>query len=231
MRTVAISGLCLLSLSAALAGCGTPVSSASDDHLVTERAELEAQHEQGLITDQEYQDRRKELAKVAAKYDGIYASHIRNEGDRLLEAIDEAIEIGERSGAPVLIHHLKASGRANWGRMDEAVARIEAARGRGLDVMASVYPYTASSTGLDAVLPAWFEAETPAATITRLHDPAWRDSLSGYLDGRHQGGDWNLATSAGGPEGVLISDVVTDSLERYEGMRLSEIAAEEKRCQ
>jgi N-acyl-D-aspartate/D-glutamate deacylase len=170
-----------------------------------------------------------ELAAVAARHGGIYASHIRNEGDRLLEAIDEAIEIGERSGAPVLIHHLKASGRANWGRMREAVARIEAARARGIDVMASVYPYTASSTGLDAVLPAWFEAETPVTTFARLHDPAWRDSLTGYLDGRDQGGDWNLATSAGGPEGVLISDVVTDSLARYEGMRLSEIAAERGR--
>ncbi len=167
-----------------------------------------------------------ELATVAARHGGIYASHIRNEGDRLLEAIDEAIEIGERSGAPVLIHHLKASGRANWGKMEEAVARIEAARARGIDVVASVYPYTASSTGLDAVLPAWFEAETPDETIARLEDPAWRDSLAGYLAGQGQAGDWNLATSAGGPEGVLISDVVTDSLERYEGMRLSEIAAE-----
>ncbi|MGH2781855.1 MAG: N-acyl-D-amino-acid deacylase family protein [Thermoleophilaceae bacterium] len=167
-----------------------------------------------------------ELAAVAARHGGIYASHIRNEGDRLIEAIDEAIEIGERSGAPVLIHHLKASGRPNWGKMDEAVARIEAARRRGIDVMASVYPYTASSTGLDAVLPGWFEAETAAGTIARLKDPVWRDSLAGYLGGRDQGGDWNLATSAGGPEGVLISDLVTDSLTRYEGMRLSEIAAE-----
>ena len=166
-----------------------------------------------------------ELASVVARRGGIYASHIRNEGDRLLEAIDEAIEIGERSGAPVLIHHLKASGRANWGKMDGAIARIESARARGIDVMASVYPYTASSTGLDAVLPDWFEAETPEGTIARLRDPAWRDSLGGYLAGRVQGGDWNLATSAGGPEGVLISDVVTDSLEQYEGMRLSEIAA------
>ncbi|MCI0581578.1 MAG: D-aminoacylase, partial [Chloroflexi bacterium] len=167
-----------------------------------------------------------ELAAVAARQGGIYASHIRNEGDRLVEAIDEAIEIGERSGAPVLIHHLKASGRANWGKMDAAVARIEAARARGIDVMASVYPYTASSTGLDAVLPEWFEAEAPDKTLARLRDPAWRDSLVAYLDGRDQGGDWNLATSAGGPEGVLISDVVTDSLEPYEGKRLSEIAAE-----
>jgi N-acyl-D-amino-acid deacylase len=95
--------------------------------------------------------------------------------------------------------------------------------------MASVYPYTASSTGLDAVLPGWFEADTPDETIARLTDPAWRDSLAAYLGGRDQGGDWNLATSAGGPEGVLISDVVTDSLTGYEGMRLSEIAAERGR--
>jgi len=166
-----------------------------------------------------------ELARVVGRGGGIYATHMRSEGDRLLEAIDEAVAIGERSGAPVLIHHLKASGRANWGKMDKAIARIESARARGIDVMASVYPYTASSTGLDAVLPDWFEAETPEGTIARLRDPAWRDSLGGYLAGRVQGGDWNLATSAGGPEGVLISDLVTDSLERYEGMRLSEIAA------
>lgn len=167
-----------------------------------------------------------ELAAVAAGRGGLYATHMRSEGSDLLGSIDEAIAIGERSGAPVLIHHLKASGRPNWGTMDAAVARIEAARARGLEVRANVYPYTASSTGLDAILPGWFEAETAEETLARLRDPAWRDSLSGYLSGRSQTGDWNLATSAGGPEGVQVSDVVTDSIVRYEGMRLSEIAAE-----
>ncbi len=167
-----------------------------------------------------------DLARVVADAGGFYATHMRSEGTNLLESIDEAIAIGERSGAPVLIHHLKASGRPNWGKMDAAVERIAAARERGVDVMVNVYPYIASSTGLDAILPGWFEAETAEETLARLRDPAWRDSLSTYLSGQSQSGDWNLATSAGGPEGVQISDVVADSLERYEGMRLSEVAEE-----
>lgn len=166
------------------------------------------------------------LVEVAAAHGGIYASHIRSEGENLLEAIAEAIEIGERSGAPVLIHHLKASGSANWGKMDAAVAAIEAARERGVDVMASVYPYTASSTGLDNVLPAWAEGETPEETLARLHDPAFRDSLEVFLSGTTEDGQPELATSGGGPAGVQISDIVADSLAHYEGMRLDRVAAE-----
>jgi len=164
------------------------------------------------------------LARVAARHGGIYATHMRDEGDGVLDAIDEAIEIGERSGAPVLIHHLKASGKANWGRMVDAVARIEAARARGLDVMASVYPYTASSTGLDVVLPPWAEAETTEETLANLRDPAFRRRLETFLSGTTDEGAPALGTSAGGPAGVQISDAVADSLARYEGMRLSEVA-------
>ncbi len=167
-----------------------------------------------------------ELARVVAERGGFYATHMRSEGARLLEAIDEAITIGERSGAPVLIHHLKASGKANWGKMAEAIDRIEAARARGLDVMASVYPYVASSTGLDQVLPDWVTEGGTEAALARLADPALRDSLEAELSGRTQAGDWTLGTSAGGPSGIQISDVVTDSLERYEGMRLDRVAAE-----
>ena len=167
-----------------------------------------------------------ELARVVAEHGGIYATHMRSEGARLLEAIDEAIEIGRRSGAPVLIHHLKASGKANWGKMAAAIERIEAARARGLDVMASVYPYVASSTGLDQVLPDWATEGGTEATLARLADPALRDSLEAELSGRTESGDWTLGTSAGGPSGIQIADVVTDSLERYEGMRLDAIAAE-----
>jgi dihydroorotase/N-acyl-D-amino-acid deacylase len=167
-----------------------------------------------------------ELARVVADSGGIYASHMRSEGARLLEAIDEAIAIGERSGAPVLIHHLKASGRSNWGKMAEAVERIEAARARGVDVMASVYPYVASSTGLDQVLPDWVTEGGTEATLARLDDLALRDSIEAELSGRTQSGDWTLGTSAGGPSGIQISDVVHESFERYEGMRLHAIAAE-----
>jgi N-acyl-D-aspartate/D-glutamate deacylase len=151
---------------------------------------------------------------------------MRSEGARLLEAIDEAIAIGERSGSPVLIHHLKASGKSNWGKMEEAVARIEAARARGVDVMANVYPYVASSTGLDQILTGWVTEGGTDATLARLQDLALRDSLEAELSGRTQAGDWTLGTSAGGPSGIQISDVLDEQYERYEGMRLDAIAAE-----
>jgi N-acyl-D-aspartate/D-glutamate deacylase len=167
-----------------------------------------------------------ELARVVADAGGFYATHMRSEGARLFEAIDEAIAIGERSGAPVLIHHLKASGKSNWGKMAGAIERIAAARARGVDVMASVYPYVASSTGLDQVLPDWVSVGGTEATLARLADPALRDSIEAELSGRTQSGDWTLGTSAGGPSGIQISDIVTDSLVRYEGMRLDAIAAE-----
>jgi N-acyl-D-aspartate/D-glutamate deacylase len=166
------------------------------------------------------------LSRVVGERGGFYATHMRSEGARLLEAIDEAIAIGERSGAPVLIHHLKASGKSNWGKMTQAIERIEAARARGIDVMASVYPYVASSTGLDQVLPDWVTEGGTEAALARLADPSIRDSLEAELSGRTQSGDWTLGTSAGGPAGIQISDVVTDSLERYEGMRLDRVAAE-----
>jgi dihydroorotase/N-acyl-D-amino-acid deacylase len=167
-----------------------------------------------------------ELARVAADSGGFYATHMRSEGARLLEAIDEAIAIGERSGAPVLIHHLKASGRANWGRMAAAVARIDSARARGVDVTASVYPYVASSTGLDQVLPDWVTEGGTEATLARLDDLTLRDSIEAELSGRTQTGDWTLGTSAGGPAGIQISDIVHEAFERYEGMRLDAIATE-----
>ena len=94
-----------------------------------------------------------ELAQVVAQYDGIYASHIRNEGARLLDAIEEAIQIGETAGVPVQISHHKASGRNNWGKTAESVPVIDAARARGLDVTTDAYPYTAASTALAAIAP------------------------------------------------------------------------------
>jgi len=167
-----------------------------------------------------------ELARVVADSGGFYATHMRSEGARLLEAIDEAITIGERSGAPVLIHHLKASGRSNWGKIADAVARIDSARARRVDVMASVYPYVASSTGLDQVLPDWVTEGGTEATLARLDDLTLRDSIEAQLSGRTQTGDWTLGTSAGGPSGIQVSDVVHAPFERYEGMRLDAIAAE-----
>lgn len=164
------------------------------------------------------------LAGVAARYGGGYASHIRSEGNRLIEAIEEAIAIGERAGTWVQIHHLKASGRKNWGKMEQAVATIQAARDRGLDVTADQYPYPASGTGLDAIIPNWAHAGGTDSMLARLADPATRERLRAELT---QGGttDWGIGESAGGPNGVMVAGLRTDSLKKYSGMRLDEVAA------
>ncbi len=163
-----------------------------------------------------------ELAKVAGRYGGGYASHIRSEGDRLVEAIEEAIRIGETGGTWVQIHHLKASGKRNWGKMPQAVAAIEAARARGVDVTADQYPYPASGTGLDAIIPNWAHAGGTDSLLARLADPASRARLRAEL--AEGGTDWRIGESSGGPSGVMIANFDTDSLEKYEGRRLSEIA-------
>lgn len=165
-----------------------------------------------------------ELARVAARHGGGYATHMRSEGDRLVEAIEEAIRIGEGAGTWVQIHHLKASGRANWGKMRPAVAAIEAARGRGVDVTADQYPYIASGTGLDATIPNWAHAGGNDSLLARLRDPASRARIRSELTGSG-GTDWQIGTSAGGPGGVMIAGVTVDSLRRYQGMRLNELAA------
>lgn len=164
-----------------------------------------------------------ELARVAGAYGGGYASHIRSEGDRLVEAVNEAIRIGEEGGTWVQIHHLKASGRPNWGKMPQAVAAIDAARARGVDVTADQYPYPASGTGLDAIIPNWAHAGGTDSLLARLADPAARARLRAELTAG--GTDWNIGSSAGGPSGVMIAGVTVDSLRPYQGMRLNEVAA------
>lgn len=163
-----------------------------------------------------------ELAKVAGRYGGGYASHIRSEGARLVEAIEEAIHIGEAAGTWVQVHHLKAAGKPNWGKMRQAVAAIEAARARGVDVSADQYPYPASGTDLDAILPNWAHAGGTEAMLARLRDPATRARLAAELT---TGGEETIGASAGGPTGVMIAGIAEDSLRRYQGMRLSEVAA------
>lgn len=164
-----------------------------------------------------------ELAAVAGRHGGGYASHIRSEGARLVEAVNEAIAIGERAGTWVQVHHLKASGRPNWGKVRDAAAAIEAARARGVDVSADMYPYAASGTDLDAVLPGWVHAGGRDALLARLRDPATRARIVAELTGEGPN-DWRIGTSAGGPAGVMVAGVDTDSLKKYEGMRLDAVA-------
>jgi N-acyl-D-amino-acid deacylase len=164
------------------------------------------------------------LATVAARYGGGYTSHIRSEGIRLIEAVREAIEIGERAGTWVQIHHLKASGQPNWGKVNDAIAEIEAARARGVDVTANMYPYDASGTSLAAIIPNWAHEGGSEALVARLRDPATRQRIRDELAAGDTI-DWRqIGTSAGGPGGVMIASVGADSLRLYQGLRLDEVS-------
>jgi len=165
-----------------------------------------------------------ELAKVASSYGGFYASHIRNEADDIFTALKEAETIGEQARIPVEIWHLKCAGRKNWGRMPDVVADIEAARARGIDVTADIYPYPASSTGLAASLPPTASEGGVARLVERLKDPAERARIRAEVES--PSGRWeSLFHNVGGPEGVLIVGVRTQANKPLQGKRLSEIAA------
>jgi dihydroorotase/N-acyl-D-amino-acid deacylase len=163
------------------------------------------------------------LARVAAKYGGVYATHIRGEADTLTDGLDEAIAIGREAHIPVEIWHLKAAGKNNFGRMKEAIARIEQARLQGIDVSANMYPYTAAGNGLSAQLPQWALAGGTEETLKRLRDPAQRARIVSdpYF--------WHGGLGAETPDGILIVSVIDQKLQRYVGKRISEIAAEEKK--
>src|SRR5207302_7073083 len=118
-----------------------------------------------------------ELCKVAARYQGKYISHMRSEGNRLLEALDELIRISREAKIPAQVYHIKASGRENWAKEDELLARIEQAQTEGLKVTANMYTYTAAGTGLDACLPPWTENGGYPALFKRLRDPATREKI------------------------------------------------------
>lgn len=157
------------------------------------------------------------LARVVARHDKLYASHIRGEGDTLLEAIDEVLHVGEEAGVRTQVSHLKASKPHNWPKIHEAISKIEAARQRGVDVMADRYPYTATSTALSAVLPGWAMVGGAEAAARRCADPEERGKLLEFLRGRHPVEYWQrvqLATMGG-----------RDAPE-VEGKRVAEVAAE-----
>ncbi len=122
-----------------------------------------------------------ELCKVAAKYQGKYISHMRSEGNRLLEALDELIRIGREAGIPAEVYHIKAAGQPNWGKIDDLLSRIEAAQKEGLKITADMYTYTAGGTGLDACLPPWTEDGGYPALFKRLRDPATREKIKAQV--------------------------------------------------
>ena len=143
------------------------------------------------------------LAKVAAKKGGIYASHIRNEGDAEMDALNEAFRIGREANIPVEIFHLKCAGKQNWGRMPQVIAAIEQARASGVDVTADQYPYTGAATSLGAVIPPKYHAGGPDEFVKRLKDPAVREQIRKEVAAPSTSFE-NLWLGAGGADGVLV---------------------------
>jgi len=168
------------------------------------------------------------LAKVASRYGGVYASHIRNEGDREMEALDEAFRIGREASIPVEIWHLKVAGRQNWGKMPSVIAAIEGARASGLDVTANQYPYIASGTSLGATIPAKYHEGGSQAFVSRLRDAQVRAAMRQELGGASGSGNAeNMWRGTGGPQGILVSSVLDPALKHYEGKTIAQIAADE----
>jgi dihydroorotase/N-acyl-D-amino-acid deacylase len=162
------------------------------------------------------------LAKAAARHGGIYITHQRSEGNRVMESLDEVIAIAEQADIPAEIWHLKTAYKANWGKMPEAIRKIEAARARGLRVSANIYPYDRASNGLDACLPVWVREGGTTPMLERLKDPATRARVKREMDDPNAPYE-NQWYGSGGPAGVLLSSVLDPSLRKYEGMNFAEI--------
>lgn len=164
------------------------------------------------------------LMEAAAEFGGSYISHMRSEGNRLLESVDELIAIARATGAPAEIYHLKAAGQANWPKMDELIARVEAARAEGLQITADMYTYTAGATGLDAAMPPWVQEGGYDAWAERMKDPAVRARVIREM--RTPTDEWeNLLLAAGSPGRVLLVGFKADSLKHLTGKTLEEAAA------
>ena len=164
------------------------------------------------------------LARAAAADQGMYIAHLRSEGDRLLEAVEEHLTIAQESGATAEIYHLKATGRANWPKMAQVIARIEAARAAGVPITADMYPYPAGSTGLDAAMPPWVQEGGHAAWVARLRDPAIRARVRQEIAA--PGDTWeNNYILAGSPENLLFVGFKNPALKPLTGRTLAEVAA------
>jgi len=164
-----------------------------------------------------------ELAKVAHRYGGVYFTHQRSESDRIFESLDEVFAISARAEIPTTIWHLKAAYNENWGKMPEVLRRIEDARARGVNVAASVYPYTRASNGLIACFPSWVAEGGTEKMIARLKDPVQRARAKKEME--EPSATWeNQWRGSGGAAGIQLIQVVNPALSKYEGMTLEEIA-------
>jgi N-acyl-D-amino-acid deacylase len=163
------------------------------------------------------------LARVAARYGGIYTSHIRDEADHESEALREAIQIGQQGGLPVHILHFKMAGKPNWGKIGDMAALIQAARDRGIDVTADQYPYVAGMTGLQMTLPPKYLEGTHQEVVTRLRDPKNREEVRKMIADGVPGWEDHVQ-GTGGWHGVMVAAVQKPQNKQYEGKRMDEIA-------
>lgn len=165
------------------------------------------------------------LAEVAGRHGGMYISHMRSEGNRLVEAVDEVIEIARRASLPAEIYHLKQAGRSNWTKLDAVIDRITRAREEGLAITADMYPYEAGATGLSSCFPPWAHEGGLRATLARLRDAAQRKRIRNEMS--RPGKDWeNLYEAAGTPEGIVLVAFKNERLKPLTGRTLAQVAAE-----
>jgi N-acyl-D-amino-acid deacylase len=165
------------------------------------------------------------LAKASAACGGMYISHMRSEGDRIEQAVDELIDIARQSGGPAEIWHMKMSGKRNWGKMDTIIGKVEAARASGIRITANMYNYTAGATGLDAAMPLWVQSGGLEAWIERLKDPATRARVKAEM--MDENAAWeNLARRAGDPDNVLLLGFKNPRLKHLTGKTLGAVARE-----
>src|SRR6266567_5390542 len=164
-----------------------------------------------------------ELCKVASKYKGKYISHMRSEGNQLLEAFDELLRISREANIPAEVYHIKAAGRKNWAKIDSLLSRIESAQKEGLNIRANMYTYTAGATGLDACFPPWTEDGGYPALFKRLRDPAMREKIKAEV--KIDSDKWeNLYLAAGSPEKILLVGFKSEKLKPLTGKTLAEVA-------
>jgi N-acyl-D-amino-acid deacylase len=163
-----------------------------------------------------------ELARVASEYGGIYISHMRSEGNRLLEAVDELVTIAREAKIPAEIYHLKAAGESNWSKLDAVIQKVEKARTEGLNITADMYNYTAGSTGLDAAMPPWVQEGGYERWAQRLTDPAIRRRV--HIEMTTPTDKWENLRLAAGSEGTLLVGFKNEALKPLTGKTLAEVA-------
>jgi N-acyl-D-amino-acid deacylase len=163
------------------------------------------------------------LMKAAAPYGGSYISHMRSEGARLLESVDELIRIARESGAPAEIYHLKAAGKPNWNKLSQVIAKVDSARAAGLDIRANMYTYTAGATGLDASMPPWVQEGGYNEWAKRLKDPQIRARVAAEM--RTPTDKWeNFFAAVESPDKIILAGFKADSLKPLTGKSLAEVA-------